>query len=66
MIKSDKETNRFRAIDNEGERYIIVELERPTFRRRKYLVLLNGEKVDHRKDGNFQVFETGKILRKVC
>ena len=65
MTKSDKETNRISAVDNEGERYIIVELQRSTFGRGKYLVLLSGGKVNRRKDGNFQIFETGQILRKV-
>ena len=65
MAKSDKETNRLGAVDNEGERYIIIELHRSTFRRAKRLVLLTGEKVNRRKDGTFQIFETGKILRKV-
>ncbi len=65
MIESDKETNRFGAVDNEGERYIVVELQRSTFRRIKRLALLSGEKVNRREDGTFQIFETGKILRKV-
>jgi hypothetical protein len=65
MTKFDKETNRLSAVDNEGERYIIVELQRSTFWRGKHLVLLSGEKVNRRKDGNFQIFETGQILRKV-
>ncbi len=65
MTESDKETNRFGAVDNEGERYIIVELQRSTFRRGKRLVLLSGEKINRRKDGTFQIFETGKLLRKV-
>jgi hypothetical protein len=65
MTVSDKETYRFGAVDNEGERYIVVELQRYTFRRVRRLALLSGEKVHRRKDGTFQVFETGKILRKV-
>jgi hypothetical protein len=65
MTKSDMGTNRLGAVDNEGERYIIVELQRSTFRRGKRLALLSGEKVKRRKDGTFQIFETGKILRKV-
>jgi hypothetical protein len=36
----------------------------PYFRRVKR-VLLTGEKVNRLKDGTFQIFETGKILRKV-
>jgi hypothetical protein len=65
MTKSDKETNRFGAVDNEGEKYIVVELQRPTFRRVKRLVLLRGDKVVRLTDGTFKIFETGKILRKV-
>jgi hypothetical protein len=65
MTKSNRETNRLSAVDNEGERYIIVELARPRFRRDGRLVLLNGEKVNRRSDGIFQIVETGKILRKV-
>jgi hypothetical protein len=65
MTESDKETNRFDAVDNEGEKYIIVELQRSIFRRVKRLALLSGENVNRFKDGTFQIFETGKILRKV-
>jgi hypothetical protein len=66
MTKSDKETDRFGAVDNEGERYTVVELlQRSTFRRAKRHVLLSGEKVNLLKDGTFQIFETGKVLKKV-
>lgn len=65
MTTSDKETNRFDAVDNEGQRYSVVELQRFTFRRAKRLALLNGENVNRLKDGTFQIFETGKILRKI-
>ena len=64
MTESDKETDRFSAVDNEGERYTVVELlQRSIFRRVKRHVLLSGEKVDPLKDGTFQIFEAGKILR---
>jgi hypothetical protein len=66
MTKFYKETDRFGAVDNEGERYIVVEQQRSKlFRRVKSHVLLSGEKVNHLKDGTFQIFDTGKILRKV-
>jgi len=65
MTESDKETNRFDAVDNEGERYAVVELQRSTFRRVNRLALLSGENVNRLKDGTFQILETGKILRKV-
>jgi hypothetical protein len=66
VTKSDKEMNRFGMIDNEGERYIVVELQRSTlFRRIKRHVLLNGKRVNRLKDGTFQIFDTGKTLRKV-
>ena len=65
MTTSDKETNCFDAVDNEGQRYSVVELQRFTFRRAKRLALLNGENVNRLKDGTFQIFETGKILRKI-
>jgi hypothetical protein len=65
MTESDKETNRFDAVDNEGERYTVVELQRSTFSRVKRLVLFSGENVNRLKDGTFQIFETGKMLRKV-
>jgi hypothetical protein len=63
---SDKATDRFGAVDNEGERYTVVELlQRSIFRRVKRHALLSGEKVNRLKDGTFQIVETGKILRKV-
>jgi hypothetical protein len=66
MTASDKATDRFSAVDNEGERYTVVELlQRSIFRRVKRYVLLSGEKLNRLKDGTFQIFETGKILRKV-
>jgi len=65
MTESDKETNRFDAVDKEGERYTVVELQGSTFRRAKRLVLFSGESVNSLKDGTFQIFETGKMLRKV-
>ena len=65
MTEPYKETNRFDAIDNEGERYSVIELRRFTFRRAKRLALLNGENVNRLKDGTFQIFETGKILKKL-
>jgi hypothetical protein len=65
MTESDKEMDRFDAVDNQGERYIVVELQRSIFRRVKRHVLLSGEKVNRLKNDTFQIFETGKILRKV-
>jgi hypothetical protein len=66
MTTSDRATDRFGAVDNEGERYTVVELlQRSIFRRVKRHVLLTGEKVNRLKNGTFQIFETGKILRKV-
>jgi hypothetical protein len=65
MTESSKETNRFGAVDNEGERYTVVELQRSTLRRVKRLALLSGENVNRLTNGTFQIFETGKILRKV-
>jgi hypothetical protein len=65
MAVPNEETNRFGAVDNEGERYVVVELQRSMFRRVAPLTLLTGEKVNRRTDGTFQVFGTGKILRKV-
>jgi hypothetical protein len=64
MTAANKATHR--AVDNEGERYIIVELpQRSIFKRVNLHRLLTGEKVSRLKDGTFQIFETGKILRKV-
>jgi hypothetical protein len=66
MTAADKATHRFGAVDNEGQRYIVVEVpQRSIFRRFKRHLLLTGEKVSRLKDGTFQIFETGKILRKV-
>ena len=64
IATSDKATDRFGAVDNEGERFTVV-VQRSIFRRVKRHVLLTGEKVNCLKDGTFQIFETGKILRKV-
>jgi hypothetical protein len=61
-----KAMDRFDVVDNEGEKYTVVELlQRSIFRRARRHVLLSGEKVNRLKDGTFQIFETGKILRKV-
>jgi hypothetical protein len=66
MVPADKATDRFGAVDNEGEKYIVVELlQRSIFRRIKRHTLLSGEKVNRVKDGTFQISQTGKILRKV-
>jgi hypothetical protein len=66
MTAYDRATDRFGAIDNEGERYVVVELrQRSLFRRVKRHVLLSGQKVNRLKDGTFRICETGKILRKV-
>jgi hypothetical protein len=66
MTAYDKAADRFGAVDNEGERYVVVELRRRSILRHvKRHALLTGEKVNRRKDGTFQIFETGKILRKV-
>jgi hypothetical protein len=66
MAAADKATYRFGAVDNEGERYIVVEvLQRSIFRRVERHVLLSGQKVNRLKDGTFRICETGKILRKV-
>jgi hypothetical protein len=66
MTAYDKATDRFGAVDNEGGRYVVVELrQRSILRRAKRHALLTGEKVNRLKDGTFRIFETGKILRKV-
>jgi hypothetical protein len=66
MTAGYKATHRLSAVDNEGERYIVVELlQRSLIRRVKRHVLLTGEKVSRLKDGTFQIFDTGKILKKV-
>ncbi len=66
MPASNKAADRLSAVDNEGERYTVIELtQRSIFRRVKRHVLLGGEKVNRLKDGTFQISGTGKILRKI-
>jgi hypothetical protein len=45
IATSDKATDRFGAVDNEGEKYTVV-VKRSKFRRVKRHVLLTGEKVN--------------------
>jgi hypothetical protein len=76
MRESEKEIARFDAIDDEGRRYTVVELQRVAFRRDingtlhaleglKRLALLSGENVNRLQDGTLKIFETGKIIRKI-
>jgi hypothetical protein len=73
---AEREIDRFDAEDDDGNRYTIIVLQEFETRRDvngnlmqldgfKILKLLSGEDVNRRQDGAFQIFQTGKIIRKV-
>jgi hypothetical protein len=71
----ERETNCFEVADDDGNSYIVIELQQIATRNYlggshvvpgiKRLVLSTGEHVNPRKDGSFQIFETCKIVRKI-
>ena len=76
MKVSEREIDRFQAIDDEEQSYTVVQLQKITLSRtingklisiggNSRFALLSGENVNHIKDDTFQSVETNKIIRKV-
>jgi len=79
MKVSEREIDRFQAIDDEEQSYTVVQWQKITLSRtingklisiggNSRFALLSGESgenVNHIKDDTFQIVETNKIIRKV-
>lgn len=72
----EREIDRFEAIGTDGSPYTVLRMQEFALRRTingelvrldgvSYFKLSSGEHVNSLKDGSFQIFETGKIIRKV-
>jgi hypothetical protein len=76
MRHTEEEVSRFKAIDDEGKRYTIIEMQRfihakdmdgeeMKARGLKRLMLRSGEPVNYIDDSTFEIVRTGKIARKI-
>jgi hypothetical protein len=75
-MTQERKIAEFRAVDDDGTSYTVIEWQVFDIRRDvngnrvdlpglRYLKLVNGEDVNRLQDGSLQIFETGKIIRKV-
>ena len=75
-MRNEKEIGRFKAVDDDGNSYTVLELQDVELARdingvlhalegMKRLALPSGEHVNRLQDGTMQIFETGKVIRKV-
>ena len=75
---AEEEVDRFEAEDDDGNIYVVIELQRVNWGTslsegthrarggsRRLVLLSNGDHVNPVSDGVFQIFSTGKIIRKI-